>query len=226
MDTSQKLVALLTFLLTTILFLGVAQTQSHWIVIYRDGFENFPANWSTDTRDYGSVAKDMLRKLDGAYSLRISTQYTTDNAYAYLQIPGSPIADSHIQIWFYVDYSNPPDHVYILETRDAKAHVNNRIVVDDEAGVCYVKQLLPGYGYDPRNYVKICQVTKNVWHKLDYYTQYAQANSTILIDDVNYGVYAAPYPTILFEYLYLGDSTVGGFKGLLYFDNLMIEQSR
>jgi hypothetical protein len=226
MTPSQKLAASLSFLLTTLLFIAVAQTQSHWVDIYRDDFENFPVNWSTDTRNFGSVTKSSQKRLEGTYSLQISTPHTTDNAYAYLRIPGSSIEDRHIQIWFYVDYSNPPDHVYILETRDATAQVNNRIVVDDENGTCYVKQLLPGDGYDPRNYVKICQVTKNEWHKLDYYTQYSQADCRIIIDDVDYGVHLAPYPNILVEYLYLGDSTVGGFKGLLYFDNLIIEQSR
>jgi hypothetical protein len=74
------------------------------------------------------VTKSSRVKFDGSYSLHIYSPDVTDYAYVNTSMPGT---DFHIQLWFYVDYSVVPDHIYIAECRDSNASVQNRIVVND-----------------------------------------------------------------------------------------------
>ncbi|MGD0803217.1 MAG: hypothetical protein ABSA11_03995 [Candidatus Bathyarchaeia archaeon] len=212
--------------MVTFLAVAINQQQNTYKLVFKDGFESFPRNWTIET-GYGTVTKSSNVKPDGSYSLRIYSPDVTDYADAYTSVPGSNNTDFHIQIWFYVDYAVVPDHFYIAECRDSKAIVQNRIVVNDEAGVCYIEILHKGDGYNPANYMNICEVSKNTWHKLDLYWLNSLSIYNVHVDDLGYGSFQPRDSNINVERLYLGDSTVGGggFMGLVYYDNLTIERS-
>jgi hypothetical protein len=223
MNTNQKTAVILSIILTTSIFLAIAKNQNQFshTAVFQDDFEAFSKNWFTDTRE-GSVTQSSKVKLEGSYSLQIYSPDWDTNAYAYTSIPEIINKDFHIQIWFYIDYSVPPYHFYIAECRDSNEKVQNRIVVNDESGVCHVAILLKGNGYDPINYQNICIISRNDWHKLDLYWRFSSVYD-VYVDDNFYGSYQPRDSNIIVDSFYLGDSTVGGFRGLAYFDDLTIE---
>jgi hypothetical protein len=228
-DRNTELVACVSVLLATTLFITITileQNQhAHTPYALQDDFEQFPKNWVIETVESGKVLKSPEEKLSGLYSAHLYSPKTTDVAGAYLPI-SAYIKDLHVSLWFYVDYSVIPDHMYLVDLRDSDG-VQSRIVVNDVNGACNVCILGIGDGYDPASYQAVSSITGNVWHKLelDVFWLGELIALDIRIDDWDYGFYSPHDSSVIVDRIYLGDSTFGSFKGSLYFDDLIIEGS-
>ncbi|MCX6654351.1 MAG: hypothetical protein NTY03_04425 [Candidatus Bathyarchaeota archaeon] len=227
MDKNTELVACISLLLAATLFITITileQNQNaHTPFSLADDFEQFPKNeWVIETVESGRVSRSPEQKVSGLYSAHLYSQNTTDVAGAYLPI--SELKDLHVSIWFYVDYSIIPDHMYIVDLRGSDG-VQSRIVVNDVNGTCNVCVLGVGNRYDPASYQVVSSIRGNVWHKLELEVSWL-GNLKVLdvkLDDWDYGFYSLHDYSVMVDRLYLGDSTVGGFKGSIYIDDLSIE---
>jgi hypothetical protein len=188
-----------------------------------DNFENFSTGWTTDTGGSGTVTKSSSHAHGGTYAARIYAPSTSDYAYCYKSLPGYSNHDFHLQIWFYVDNSVTTSLMFACEQRGSSG-VQNRIVVTDDSGTCRVKYLkTTGSGYDPSSYTSICSVSYNAWHKIDLTWHNSQQYYTILIDDANSTNFSPRSTAISVTTLYIGDSSVAGYRGIVYYDDLLVE---
>ena len=226
MDNGTKLVACISLLFAVTLFITITileQNQNaHTPFSLADDFEQFPKNWVIETVESGRVSRSPEQKVSGLYSAHLYSPNTTDVAGAYLPI--SELKDLHVSLWFYVDYSIIPDHMYIVDLRGSDG-VQSRIVVNDVNGTCNVCVLEVGNGYNPASYSVVSSITGNFWHKLELNVSWL-GNLKVLdisVDGWNYGFYSPHDSSVMVDKLYLGDSTVGGFKGSIYIDDLSIE---
>ncbi len=188
-----------------------------------DSYESFPGNWTINTRG-GDITRSQAEKHGGNYSARFSSPEATTNAYAYTDMPYVANIDFHVQLWFYVDYSLPPDHLSIAGCRDLAEYNSFAFMVTDYGGSCYLLNWLPGNGYNPSNYETVTKVSENSWHKLDLYWSNATRRCKVVLDDVDYGWFLPNNPNVNAERFYIGDTTVGGLYGLIYVDDLLIER--
>jgi hypothetical protein len=68
---------------------------------------------------------------------------------------------------------------------------------------------LPGDGYDPANYMDICGVSRNSWHKLDLYWRDSLSTYNVHVDGVDYGYFKPRDASIRVDEFYLGDNGRG-----------------
>ena len=209
-------------ILATIFFLSIMVYQPTQVnSVLRDGFEAFPNDWSIEIQN-GTVETSKEIVHNETYSLRIYSPSTESYASVSIDIPAGLSQAFHFQIWFYVDSSIPTDHMYLADFRDSQSFIQSRVVATDSNGKCYVAVLKSqGSGYEDSSYWNVCSISKDSWHKLELI--WNASEYTIKVDDQDYGVFQPRSPNISVEKLYLGDTTVGGFSGLIYFDDLTMK---